>query len=913
MLIVASGVLALALLLTLLGPGEAKAYTGINTFSTIPSDTQAGGHPDVEIHANFDNRVVKEGEFEAPEPGGCGCDDAETIDVHFPTGFIGNPHAVPRCTLTLFSAEECAPESQVGVMSLGGLFGQVPIYNMEPHENEPGLLGFNVPLLGAPSFIVLHGRTDSDYGLNATNSGIFHLLPINQVDIYMWGVPALPANDIHRFPIKQQSCLQKEYPEPCYPPVPSNSAPAPFLQNPTTCDTPLTAGLDIRYYDGTIEHADTPWASTTGCDQLSFNPSLAALPTTTQADTASGLDVDLRVPQDQSAFVPSPSQIRSTTVTLPEGMSINPNAADGKTSCTDADGSFGTELPAQCPEHAKVGTLQIDSSALPGPIDGAIYLGEPLPGDTYRLFLTASGFATHVKLAGSVHPDPKTGQIVVSFEDLPQTPLQRFTMHFFGSERGLLATPPHCGTYPVRSKFVPWNSVLPDQEALSFFEVKSGPGGTPCPPPERPFSPTLKAGTADNTSGVHTPFALKLSRPDGHQTVTSVNVSTPPGFSATLAGVPYCPEPAIAKMADPSHTGSTELATPSCPIASQIGSAVIGSGAGTRPLHTTGRVFLAGPYGGAPLSLVVVIPAVSGPYDLGTVAVRSAINVDPATAQVSTVSDQLPQILDGIPLRLRTILVSLDRPNFTLNPTNCNPFAVGAEAFGGQGAVANPSNHFQVANCDNLDFGPRLSLQLRGSTKRRGHPALRAVYTSSPGEANLARTVVVMPKNELLDNSHIGNVCSRVQFAANACPADSVYGSATAETPLLDEPLTGPVYLRSSSHRLPDLVVDLEGQIDIELAARIDATKSGSLRARFEAVPDAPVTKFVLDMQGGAKGLLINSKPVCKADRRASVRLVGQNDELITRRPNLKAACGSKTSRHKRGKLARLFRSRAVR
>ena len=863
-----------------LSAGDAQAYKGINAFSTVQSDTQAGGHPDFEVHAKFDNRVIKNGEFLPPVIGGCGCDDPEIIDIQFPTGFIGDPHAVPKCTLALFSQQACAPESQVGVLNVGLFGGYTPIYNMEPHENEAGLLGFNIPIVLAPSFIVLHARTDSDYGLNATNGGIYHLLPISELNIYMWGVPSLPSHDKFRFPIEKQSCLQIDYPNPCYPPVSSNSPSTPFLENPTTCDTDLTAHLAIHYYDDSDVVAEAPWAKTTGCDQLSFNPSLTAVPTTNEADTASGMDVELKVPQNQSAFVPSPSQIRETVVTMPEGMSINPSGADGKTACTDTEAAFGTELPANCPETSKVGTVEVDSSALPGPIGGAIYLGQPLPGDKYRIFLTASGFATNVKLAGSVQTDPQTGQMVIAFRNLPQTPFQRFTMHFFGSERGLLATPDSCGTYPVRSKFTPWNSFLPEQESVTYFTIDSGPNGSPCPGPSRPFNPTLKAGSQDNTAGAFTPFSLKLSREDGDQNMTAVNLSTPEGLPGVPRRRPLLPRvgaqrPRIALR--PGSVGSGRALRTRLPGNQPDRNRGRRRGRGEPSPPHAGSRLPRRPLQGVDLSLVVVTPAVSGPYDLGNVVDRVRVFVDPVTAQITAISDPIAQIMDGVPLRVRTVQIDLDRPNFTLNPTNCDPFAVAATVFGDQGGIASPSQRFQVGNCGALPFAPKFSLKLRGSTKRRGHPALHTVVTRNPGEANLKRIVLAMPNNELLDNAHLDTICTRVQFSAHACPAGSVIGSATVDTPLLDQPLSGPVVLRSSSHELPDLVLDLRGQLNIELVGRIDSSDKGGLRTTFDTVPDAPFTRAVVDLEGGKKGLLQNSEDLCKARKKATVELVGQS------------------------------------
>jgi hypothetical protein len=334
-----------------------------------------------------------------------------------------------------------------------------------------------------------------------------------------------------------------------------------------------------------------------------------------------------------------------------------------------------------------------------------------------------------------------------------------------------------------------------------------------------------------------------------------------------------------------------------------------GTGAGSHPLNSPGRIYLAGPYKGAPLSLMFVVPAVSGPYDLGNVAVRSRILVDSRSAQITTLSDRIPEILDGIPLRIRYLHFDFDRSGFTLNPTNCDPFSVDGQVIGNQGGVAEPVAHFQAANCTDLGFGPKLGLKLNGSTKRRGHPALRAVVRAGAGEANIARTVVTMPKSLLLDNSHIGTVCTKVQFASDACPAGSVYGRAMVETPLLDGQLSGPVYLRSSNNKLPDLVADLEGQIDLELAGRIDSPKSGGLRTRFQSLPDAPVTKFVLNMKGGKKGLLINEANLCKGTKKAAVKLVGQNGMQRNRRTKLQTACGGTGSKHRK----RLQQARAVR
>jgi hypothetical protein len=473
-------------------------------------------------------------------------------------------------------------------------------------------------------------------------------------------------------------------------------------------------------------------------------------------------------------------------------------------------------------------------------------------------------------------------------------------LHIFGSERGLLATPTECGTYAVETHFVPWDSVLPDQDATQFFTIDSGPGGSPCPGPTRPFSPGFEAGSAGNTAGVYSPLSIGLSREDGQQFLSGLSVTTPLGFSANLKGVPYCPQSAIDQLSNSAYSGIAEQVAPSCPASSQIGTVQASAGAGSRPVNVEGKAYLAGPYNGAPLSLIVVVPAVSGPYDLGNIAVRAAIYVNPITAQVTTVSDPLPQMLEGIKLRAKSLRVNVDRSNFARNPTNCDPLSVGATATGDQGSSSALSVHYQVANCAALPFRPKLTLNLTGGLNRRGHPAISAVLRTSPGEANLRRASVALPMGELLDNGHIGTICTRPQFAADQCPEGALLGTAEAVTPILDQPLRGNVYLRSSNHNLPDLVADLEGQIDIELAGRIDTVKGGSLRTTFESVPDAPVTEFKLTLAGGKRGLLQNSTSLCGKAKYAKTKMTGQNGVRFNTRTKLSRRCGSGNARHKR-------------
>ena len=904
----------------------ANAAVPIVTYSAVPGSTQAGGHPDLEVHFIVKNRIEQQSQS------ACNCEDAKDATVHLPAGFIGNPHATPQCSIADFSADSCPIDSQIGIANIetGFLPFNSVVYNLVPPPDEAGLLGFKIFLFDTPQFTVLSARTGGDYGLDATATSIYHGLsvPLKEFTQVLWGVPASPIHNLLRLNPKYNPNTTEELPltsyadtlcdangaesttdpntvvKPCHyaiPPVSSNSPEIPFLQNPTNCDGPLSSELDVLGYDGSDQTKLDPWPQMTGCDQLGFNPSLYAQPTTSHTDAASGIDVNLSVPQELSPTFPSPSELRATTVSLPEGFSINPNAADGKTACSDEEASFGSTEEAHCSEFAKVGSLEIDSSALPGPLPGFVYLGKPLPGDRYRIFLVADGFATHIKLAGTVHTDPVTGQLTITFNELPQSPLTAFNMHFFGSERGLLATPTQCDEYPVTTTFTPWDSSIGAQTSTQYFSLTSGPSGAPCPGAARPFTPSFEAASADPTAGSHAPFSLEVRRADGDQNLSELTVATPPGFSATLAGVSYCPDAALARIADASYTGLEELENPVCPAGSLIGSAVTGLGAGDHPLYVPSKVYLAGPYKGAPLSLAVITPALSGPYDLGNVVVRAALHVDPFTAQITAVSDPLPLIREGIPLRVRSVRINLDRPNFAINPTNCTAFKIEASLTGNQGGIADLNAPYQVANCGTLPFGPKLSLRLSGSTKRTANPSLHTVLTTVPHESGISKAVVALPPSELLDNGHINAPCTRAQFAsAGGCPASSVIGFAKATTPLLGQPLEGPVYLMSGfGHTLPDVVADLKGQIEILLDGRVD-TVHGGLRTTFETVPDAPVTRFSLNLYGGSKGLLENGVGVC-ARRHASLEFDAQSGKVEKTTALVRASCGG--AKHKRRSL----------
>jgi len=926
----------------------ASAEVPVENFGLLPSTAQAGGHPDLQVAFVLRNGKIQQLEEGLNTP--CDCENPRFITLHAPKGLVGSPTNLPTCTAAQFGNLNCPVDSQVGIVEAGVQLTPAdvasviaPVYNMVPRPGEAGLFAFSG--LGAPIFEVFSARTGGDYGLE-TKVSIPEFVVLRYSDQILWGTPADPNHDGLRFKADSErvgvgylcdsshvlatpSHSDLSAPlsgsasaaEVCngFSPVtgaPSNSPLTPFTENPTSCEAPLQSGVDVLAYDGTTTHADAPFPPTIGCDQLSFNPSLAAKPTTTAADSPSGIDIDLSVPQYESPTVPSPSEIKATEMTLPEGFTVNPSAADGKSACADLAANIGTGSTdaANCPETAKIGTLEIHTALLPGPLPGYLYLGQPLPGNRYRVFLVADGFNVHVKLAGTIVPDKQTGRLSVIFENLPETPFADFTLHIFGSERGALATPTKCGTYPITTTFTPWDEVLGKQSSQTFFTIDQGPNGTPCPGATRPFNPGFQAGSTGNSAGAYSPFSFDLTRADGDQNLTGLSVATPLGFTANLKGIPYCPESAIDQLGNSLYSGLGELASPACPAASQIGTVIGGGGAGSRPVYLAGKVYLAGPYKGAPLSDVAVIPAVSGPYDLGNIAVRGALHVDPATARVTADTESLPQILEGIPLRARSIRVNIDRPGFALNPTNCDPHSVDATISGDEGAVSGQSSPYQVANCASLPFAPKLSLSLKGKSRRAGTPALKAVLTMPPGGANIAKAQVTLSHAESIDNAHIGAPCTRVQYAANSCPPSSVLGRARAETPLLDKPLEGPVYLMSGfGHVLPDVAADLGGQIHVFVHGRVDTGKGGGIRNTFEVVPDAPVSKFTLELLGGSKGLLENSENICSKPQHAFAQFTGQNGRVANLHPLIAVnGCGGKAKR-KRHRGRGLLRARAVR
>ncbi len=881
---------------------------------------QAGGHP-YELSTEFNFETYSTAELSGyASSGTVPMRDPRDIAVDLPPGLVANPQAVPHCTLADYFSEECArPKVAIGDACIrffgwteGGCRIISPILNLQPEHAFPAEFGI---LIGGAPFILVTTqiRTGGDYGATAVN--VAGEANVSRIKTTFWGVPADPGHDALRGKECQhvgatfQSVVELERQCEGEEGVGSGGGSAeveemPYLTMPTECSgnpLPIVGRYDSWQVPGEYTKRTDEVSAVERCNVLSFQPTIEAGPTTNLADAPSGFEFHLHVPQHEDPEGVATPELKEAAVRFPKGLSINPASGDGLGTCSEAQIGLHSDAPASCPNSSELGSVEVNTPLLHEPLLGFLYLATPRQNPAGSLlagYMSFEGQGVLIKLAGKFETDPATGQITAKFLENPQLPFEDLKLNVFGGARGALRTPAVCGAYETTSELTPFSAPEsgPPATPSAEFETEHGPTGGECPYSETdlPNSPRFHAGTESSQAGIYSPFALKLVRDDGTQEVTKVDTTLPKGLVGRLAGTSYCSDAGIAQAKSREHEGggAEEQASPSCPTGSEVGTVDVGAGAGPTPLYVHGRAYLAGPYKGAPLSLAIITPAVAGPFDLGTVVVRAALHVDPETTQIHAVSDPIPTILEGIPLDVRSITLKLSKPDFTLNPTSCEESFFTGSALSILNVAAPLSQRFQVGGCPALAFKPKLSLQLKGGTKRTKHPALTAVLKMPPGDANIAAAQVTLPHSELLDQGHIGTICTKVQFAANACPAKSVYGQARAFSPLLDQPLEGPVYLRSSSHKLPDLVADLNGQIQVVLAGRVDAVHE-RLRTSFEAVPDAPVSKFVLQMQGGKKGLVVNQENLCgkHAELKATALFSGQNGKSTEFEPRVGNTC----------------------
>jgi hypothetical protein len=876
---------------------------------------QAAGHPQF----GFTQIWVKH-----KTPGETPEGELKTVRVDLPVGLSVNPQATPQCKQgdfetnpTLLCAGSEVGESLItaAVPPLGLPVGPFPatVYNIEPPAGEPARFGFN--LAGNNVYLRADVAWDSDY-----HEGFTIDVPPAPALGSLFGAGGLILKN--RLVFKGRA---------------GNGT---FITTPTTCLGPAVPTSPFVHLYSTwllassvkeeenpsyvfpasalppFESRIPPETEPKECSTIPFDPSVLASPSTTQTDSPDGAAVDVKLPfvvptaleKTQERTKQASSQVKTAKVALPQGMGLNPSAANGLQTCTDVQFGKGTRNPVACPAASKIGVVAVETPPLPpGALQGNVYVGQqlsrdPTSGNEYRIFVDVESarYGISARLIGNVSANPLTGQLTTTFADNPQVPVSSFKLDFDDGARAVLTSPPICGPNTTSTRMTPWSGNA-DATPSTNFTLAKAPDGGACAKTlaERPFAPSFAAKSTNPKGGAYTQVNVDVARADGNQELKGVNVDLPPGLSAKLAGVTYCPVASLGAAA--ANSGLAEQATSSCPASSLVGHVAVKSGTGPSPIQIEGKAFLAGPYHGAPLSLAVVTPATAGPFDLGTVVVRVALFVDPATAQVHAVSDPIPHVYGGALLDVRSIALRVDRKQFALNPTNCSRMAIGGALRGGGADPNNPaafstdpvSTPFQVNGCDSLGFKPKLNLRLFGKTHRNQHPRFRATLKAREGDANIGRAVVALPHALFLDQGSLATVCTRDQFAANDCPKRSIYGHARAFTPLLDKPLEGPVYLRSSSNLLPDLVAALKGQVEIDLAGRIDSYHGG-IRTTYDTVPDVPVSKFVLTLPGGKHGLLVASRNLCQKPVRALIRLKAQNGKKANSRPKLKTPCKRK-------------------
>jgi hypothetical protein len=821
-------------------PFEIQGFTASVTEELGAQFTQAGGHPyQATTSFHFPTVTNAEGVTSAVEQ------PKDTV-VELPPGFIGDPQATPQCTLSLLNRGfigACPSATRVGTLSLNnGTGGVFAVYALVPERGYPAEFGADI--LGKA--VVFYGglRSGSDYGLTITVPGIVGSPPYYAYTFSFFGTPA--AQNASGSPL------------------------TPFLSNPTDCSSAEVTRLkvDTWQHPGVWHEASASSPNATGCEGLPFSPSIAVTPENATAGAPSGYEVDLHVPQNENPNGLAEADLKKAVVTLPAGVSVSPSAASGLGACTPAQVALHSSGAANCPDSSKIGTVEVDTPLLDHPLQGGVFLasqGDNPFNSLLALYIAAYDPQTGVviKLAGHVIADPVSGQLTTTFDNNPQLPFEDLKLDFHGGPRAALVNPSACGTYTTSTELTPYSETAPATPSSSF-QINQG-----CSSPQQ-FAPGFIAGTVSPQAGAFSPFAMTLSRSDTDQTLGAVSVKTPPGLLGVLKGVALCPEPQAAQGA--------------CGPESLIGQTTVGAGAGISPFSLGGQVFLTGPYKGAPFGLSIVVPAIAGPFNLGTVVVRATIAVDPSTAQLTITSDPLPQVLQGIPLDLRTVNVTVDRAGFTFNPTSCGPLAVGGVLQSAQNQNVAVSSPFQAKNCASLPFKPNLTASTQGDGTSGGNGASLLVKIASkqgPGvkaseeEANIKKVEVSLPHALSSRLTTLQKACTEAQFAANpaGCPAASDVGTATANTPVLPVPLTGPAYLVShGGEAFPDLVVVLQGYgVQIVLTGHTQI-KNGITYSRFQTVPDAPISSFTLELpekKFSVLGAIVN---LCKPTKAKTVK-----------------------------------------
>jgi hypothetical protein len=917
--------------------------------------TAAGGHP-YEATAAFSLPTYQS--FGSGDVVTAPVEDVKDVFTELPPGFIGNASAMPRCSLIQLQLfiPQCPAGSQIGTFQLGisGEPGQVvPLYNMVPEKGHPAEFAFKLISNAIVLYATLRPRT-GHYGVTVVSPGADRLV-ITGAHVVLWGMPSAHTGTGGPIPLLSNpvDCQEAN-------PVTRNIADS--WQHPAT-EFPGTDFGTPDLSDPLWVTATSPAPAVTGCDNPAlaseFKPSIDVEPVqqsaSTQADQPSGLKVDLDFPQVndptdlKTVFdpaLPQAPELKDATVTLPAGVSVSPSSAGGLGACSDLSSDpagdqvhYDNTEPVSCPDSSKIGTVTATSPLLAShdpvtdavtgaePVAGDVYVLKPHPGDfppggqggTFRVLIQVSSekYGINVKLPGTVTANKATGQLTATFTENPQLPVKHLEVDLKSGPRAPLATPTTCGTFTTTTDLVPWSTPgTPDATPSSAFQVSSGANGQPCAstPQQRPFAPSMSGGTESSQAGASAPFVLHLTRGDGEQELAGVNLTMPPGFAAKLTGIPYCSEAAIAAAAG--KTGRQEEASPSCPTASQIGTLTTGAGPGSNPYYVNGTAYLAGPYKGASLSVVFITPAVAGPFDLGNVLVRAAVFVNPTTAQVTVKTDPIPQIIDGVPLRLRSIVARIDRPAFTINPTSCNSMSLTGEALSSSGATSTLSSHFQVAGCSALKFAPKFSASSVGQASKANGASLTTKITypyAGAGAVNLTRVKVQLPKQLPSRLTTLQQACTAAKFEANpaSCPAASVIGHATVNTPLLPVPLTGPAYFVShGGEAFPSVELVLQGDDITVTLVGTTLIKGGITSTTFKTVPDVPFTSFELTLPQGKYSALGANLPAkakysfCDQKMVMPTELIAQNGAVIHQNTKIAVAGCKAKALSKAQKLA---------
>lgn len=924
---------ASTVLVLLAGPiGLARADFGIAGFdqeitgsATGAPFTQAGGHPyeittkvmlNTHIEHRFHNVAVPDG-------------SVKDVVTELPAGLVGNPVGIPQCTGSQLNGGgvghkdtgACPLGSVVGTIHVLTDIGQImgesfvfPLYNMVPPPGEPAQFGFDIE--GVPITLTGSVRNGGDLGVDVSSDDIVASLSIEGFEVTFWGVPADPSHNSQRcyfsgFGLSgtPEGAVCPGAPGTLTGPNVSTESPRAFLTLPPACgasgEVPVTrlrvdSWEDPGNYSEKVlynhlspglpasEEAWGPRQGLTGCDRVPFAASLNAQPSAHEAATPTGMRFDLSMPQEglinENGI--APADLKEAVVRLPAGIAVSPSSAQGLATCTEAQLGIGSEEPAACPEASKIGSAEVDTPLLPEPLTGGLYVaqqGQNPFGSLLAVYLVLEGHGVRLKLPGRVDLNRHTGQLTITYSNQPQLPFDDLKIDLKTGPRAPLVTPSQCGTYTTDAQLTGWNGKTVD--SISQFTVSRGPDGSVCG--LRGFGPGFASGTENPVAGAFSPFVLQLTRSDSDQELSSISsVTLPQGLLANIGSVPRCTDEQVAAAA--------------CPAASRLGNVTVGSGPGAKPFYITdGNAYLTGPYKGAPFGMAFIVHAAAGPFDLGMVVVRAALRVDPHTAQAIVESDPLPSILQGIPLQIRDVRVSIDRPGFTFNPTSCQEKHITGAATSTQGATAAFSTRFQVAGCASLAFKPSFAVSTSAKSSRRDGASLHVVVKSSAGQANIAKVDVQVPKALSVRDSTLNQACTETQFAADpaGCPAGSFVGVATAHTPILGKPLTGPaIFVSHGGAKFPDMDIILQGEgITIVLVGKT-AVKKGQLFSYFDTVPDAPISRFDLLMPQGPHSALAANGSLCASKKTRLIMpttIAGQNGAVIHRSTNVSVkGCG---------------------